>query len=86
MIFGGNTAKTGTGKPVTQKIDCYESPDSAIRIYDSKGYETNESGDQDFFNDVIGMVKNPAQHSINIIARISSLIENLQKKRKSFKF
>ena len=67
MIFGGNTARTGTGKPVTQKIDCYESPDSAIRIYDSKGYETNESGDQDFFNDVIGMVKNPAQHSINII-------------------
>lgn len=67
MIFGSDIAKVGTGKPVTKKIDCFESPETSVRLYDSKGYEMNESGDQEFFQDVIGMVKNPTQHEVNII-------------------
>ncbi len=67
MIFGINTAVTGVGRPVTEKIDCFDTRDSSVRIYDSAGYETNESGDEKFFRDVIGMVKNPAQHAVNII-------------------
>ena len=67
MVFGSDIAKVGTGKPVTQKIDCFESPETSVRLYDSKGYEMNESGDQEFFDDVIGLVKAPDQHSVNII-------------------
>lgn len=67
MIFGEETAVVGTGTPVTQKIDCFDNGNSSVRIYDSRGYEMNDSGDQEFFNDVIGMVKNPAQHNVNII-------------------
>lgn len=88
MIFGPDIANVGIGKPVTQKIDCFESPNSSVRLYDSKGYEMNESGDEDFLRDVIGMVKNPSQHAVNIIwycisslgARFTQYDENALKK------
>lgn len=60
MIFGEGVAKVGTGKPVTQKIAIYESDDTAVRIYDSKGYEFGEKEDAEFYKDVVGLAKNPS--------------------------
>lgn len=57
MIFGDNVAVIGTGKPVTQKIDVYESAQSDVRIFDSKGYEVGEMADHEFFDSVIGLAK-----------------------------
>ena len=51
-IFGDKVAEVGTGKPVTQKIDVYESDSSDVRIFDSKGYELGMQGDEDFYNNV----------------------------------
>jgi uncharacterized protein (DUF697 family)/predicted GTPase len=38
-IFGENFAKTGSGKPVTQKLELFSKEGSNINIYDSKGLE-----------------------------------------------
>lgn len=60
MIFGEDCAVVGTGKPVTQKIDLYESPDTSVRIFDSKGYEFGEKADKEFYDDVIALAKQQA--------------------------
>ena len=57
MVFGENVAIVGTGKPVTQKIDVYESTQTDVRIFDSKGYEIGENADQEFFESVIQLAK-----------------------------
>lgn len=67
MIFGEELAKTGTGKPVTDSIKCFESEDTSVRIYDSMGYETKDDGDKRFVDEVIGLVKDSYQKEINII-------------------
>lgn len=43
-IFGKDMAKVGTGKPVTDRIESYSSPDSFINIFDTMGYETKYEG------------------------------------------
>ena len=55
MIFGENVAVVGTGKPVTQKIEVYESDNSDVRIFDSKGYELG--ADEEFYQSVIGLAE-----------------------------
>ena len=57
MIFGNKVAVVGTGKPVTQKIDIYESEDTDVRIFDSKGYELGSVSDDEFFNSVIKLAE-----------------------------
>ena len=69
MIFGNDVAIVGTGKPVTQKIDVYESENSDVRIFDSKGYEIGEEADKEFYESVIGLAKqtNNPENSIHLI-------------------
>lgn len=63
MVFGDNVAAVGTGKPVTQKINVYESDESDVRIFDSKGYEVDSccwSGpapDDEFYQSVIKLAE-----------------------------
>lgn len=66
-VFGETVAITGVGKPITQEIRCFENDETSVRIYDTAGYETKDGGDDRFINDVLGMVKNPAQAEVNII-------------------
>ena len=68
-IFGKDVAVVGTGKPVTQKIDVYESEDVDVRIFDSKGYELGTQGDEDFYNNVINLAKvtNTPNNTIHLI-------------------
>lgn len=68
MIFGEDCAVVGTGKPVTKKIDLYESPDTSVRIYDTKGYEFGEKANQEFDN-VVSFAKNPsdAEKAVHIV-------------------
>ncbi len=56
LIFGNDIAKTGNGKPVTKNLDVYESLESFVRIYDSKGYEVGSQAMDDFNNGVINYV------------------------------
>jgi len=44
-FFGEKVARTGIGKPVTEKMDYYEHPNGILGIYDSQGFETGQSGD-----------------------------------------
>lgn len=69
MIFGEDCAVVGTGKPVTQKIDLYESPDTSVRIFDTKGYEFGEKADQEFYDNVVSLAKNPsdAEKEVHIV-------------------
>ncbi len=60
MVFGEGCAVVGTGKPVTKKMDLYESPDTSVRIFDSKGYEFGEKADKEFYDEVVNPAKNPA--------------------------
>ena len=57
------------GKPVTQKIDVYESDNSDIRIFDSKGYELGMQGDEDFYNNVVNLAQatNNPHNAIHLI-------------------
>ena len=57
MVFGEKVAVIGMGKPITQKIDVYESKNSDVRIFDSKGYEVGEQADHEFFEFVIERAK-----------------------------
>lgn len=69
MIFGNDVAVVGTGKPVTQKIDVYESEKSDVRIFDSKGYELGAEADAEFYESVIGLAKqtNNPENAIHLI-------------------
>lgn len=69
MIFGRDCAVVGTGKPVTQKIDVYESVNTSVRIFDSKGYELGTQADFEFYNDVVGLARKPveAENAVHIV-------------------
>lgn len=69
MVFGEEVAVIGTGRPVTQKIDVFESDKSDVRIFDSKGYEVGEKADQEFFESVIELAKttNDPEKTIHLI-------------------
>jgi len=53
-VFGENVVETGTGKPVTQQTQLFESAKSAIRIYDTKGFEI--SGSEEIADEIINLV------------------------------
>lgn len=57
MVFGKNIAKIGVGKPVTQEIECHEDGQIDVRLYDSRGYETESSDDDKFLQNVTSFVK-----------------------------
>lgn len=57
MVFGENVAVVGTGKPVTQKIEVFESEESDVRIFDSKGYELGDEADDEFYQSVIKLAE-----------------------------
>lgn len=69
MIFGNDVAVVGTGKPVTQKIDVYESESTDVRIFDSKGYEIGEESDAEFFDSVVRLAEttNTPENAIHLI-------------------
>lgn len=69
MIFGNDVAVVGTGKPVTQKIDVYESENTDVRIFDSKGYEIGEEADAEFFDSVVRLAEttNTPENVIHLI-------------------
>ena len=49
-IFGEHVAAAGTGRPVTQQTDLFESETSGVRIYDTKGLEIE--GAAETFEDI----------------------------------
>lgn len=42
-VFGQNVAKTGAGRPITDRIDEYNSPEIPIRIWDTVGLELDSN-------------------------------------------
>ena len=57
-LFGMDVAKTGNGKPMTDRITRYEPENHDVVLYDTLGYEVGEDKQQQFYKDVIGFVKN----------------------------
>ena len=55
LVFGQELAKAGTGKPLTAHIDLYEKDDSAVRLYDSRGYEAGDDRIKEFMSEVVGL-------------------------------
>lgn len=53
-IFGEDKVKTGTGRPVTQQTSLIESETSPVRIYDTKGFESQ--GAQAIMDDITRLV------------------------------
>lgn len=60
-MFGYKVARVGTGVPVTQKTTLYESKDSAIRIYDTKGLEINKY--QETVNEIEYLIQEKNGHT-----------------------
>ena len=61
-------AKTGSGVPVTQKMEKFE--DGNIIVFDSKGYETGEEQQEAFFTEIKQFIeerKNSEETAVNII-------------------
>ena len=61
-------AKTGSGAPVTQKMEKFE--DGNIIVFDSKGYETGEEQQEAFFTEIKQFIeerKNSEETAVNII-------------------
>ena len=56
-LFGMDVAKTGSGKPMTDRITRYEPETCDVVLYDTLGYEVGEDKQQKFYKDVIGFVK-----------------------------
>lgn len=53
-VFGENVAQTGSGKPVTQYTEKFDSPN--LSIYDTKGLELDEQSRQNVLEDIITTV------------------------------
>ncbi len=69
MVFGENVAAVGTGRPLTQKIEVYESEDLDVRIFDSKGYEIGSEADEEFYQSVVKLaeITQTPENAIHII-------------------
>ena len=57
LIFGEDIASVGVGKPITKHLDVFESDNTDVRIYDTKGYEIKKHGDEEFFRKVVELPK-----------------------------
>ena len=53
LCFGEDIATAGVGKPITQHINMYTSPNIPIVLFDSKGYEIGSEQELQFQNEVI---------------------------------
>lgn len=42
-VFGEELAKTGVGRPITDKITCYEKENVPVKIWDTMGFEINDT-------------------------------------------
>lgn len=51
-VFGSEIAKTGKGRPVTENIDEYYSPDIPIHIWDTVGLELDSKKTKDSINSI----------------------------------
>ncbi len=51
-ILGDSIATTGTGKPITQEINCYNIPGNPIKIWDTKGLELNEDSQKEVIKSI----------------------------------
>lgn len=67
-VFGEELAKTGIGKPVTEKIQLIESEGFPVRIYDTVGFELEKTG-----FDISGVIKSSKENEIK------KLIKKVQK-------
>jgi uncharacterized protein (DUF697 family)/GTP-binding protein EngB required for normal cell division len=56
-LFGEGTAEVGEGRPVTDGIHPYSSPDMNVNLYDSEGYEV-DSGENSHCFDILGLIGN----------------------------
>ena len=69
-IFGGEIARTGTGRPVTLKTQYFEHPSGIFGVYDSEGIEVGQEGDEILarFHDLIAQKrKRPIEEQIHVI-------------------
>ena len=69
-IFGGEVARTGTGRPVTLKTEYFEHPSGIFGVYDSEGIEVGQEGDEILarFHDLIAAKrKRPIEEQIHVI-------------------
>jgi uncharacterized protein (DUF697 family) len=69
-IFGGEVARTGTGRPVTLKTQYFEHPSGIFGVYDSEGIEVGQEGDEILarFHDLIASKrKRPLEEQIHVI-------------------
>lgn len=56
-LFGEDAAPAGSGRPLTDRIACYEPEDYEVVLYDTLGYEIGEEKQQKFYQEVVGFVK-----------------------------
>lgn len=54
--FGDSLAKTAVGAPVTQQLEKFASPDVPVVLFDTKGYEVGDGGDEEFLGKVVDYV------------------------------
>lgn len=55
LCFGEDIVSTGVGKPITQHIDKFSSPNLPIVLFDSKGYEIGSEQEAQFQTEVINL-------------------------------
>lgn len=68
LVIGREIAKVGSGRPETQKMDMFQN--DQLVIYDSKGYETGEKAQKEFFQEISTFLEEKALSpltSVNII-------------------
>ena len=53
LCFGADIASSGIGKPITQHINKFSSPDIPIILFDSKGYEIGSEKEMQFQKEVM---------------------------------
>lgn len=68
LVFGRKVAKTGEGRPVTDRTEKFEN--DFVILYDSKGYEHGETAQEEFFREIEQFIddkqRDPAT-AINIV-------------------
>lgn len=68
LVIGHEIAKVGSGRPETQKMDIFQN--DQLILYDSKGYETGEIAQDEFFREISAFLEEKALSpltSVNII-------------------
>jgi uncharacterized protein (DUF697 family)/GTP-binding protein EngB required for normal cell division len=61
-IFGDNTVLAGVGEPVTKGFNKISKPDKDIILFDSEGYEIDETDGVEFLKKSIEFIESKSQH------------------------